>query len=62
MKTSQMAFLNEAMDWVVEEGYVTLLIGASSQDIRLKDRVKIRDTKVIDQKQRGFYAEAEAAQ
>ncbi len=60
MKTSQTAFLNEAMEWVVEEGYVTLLIGASSQDIRLKGRVKILDTKVIDQQQRGFYAKAEA--
>lgn len=59
VKTSQLAFLNENMDWVVEEGYIKLLIGASCKDIRMEGRVRITDTKVIDQKSRGFYAEVE---
>lgn len=57
-KVSQLSFMNEDMEWVVEAGNIKLLVGASSKDIRLSDTVKILDTKVVDQKTRGFYAKA----
>ncbi len=56
MKVSQTAFLNEAMEWIVEKGEITLLLGASSQDIRLRGSVTITDTQKIDERTRGFYA------
>ena len=59
MKASQTAFLNEDMKWVVEAGTITFLAGASSDDIRLKTQVTVTDTKEVDGRTRGFYADAE---
>ncbi len=56
MKASQMAFLNNEMEWVVEKGMVTLLIGASSRDIRQKAEIEISADAVVDERNRGFYA------
>jgi len=59
MKVSQCAFLNDKMDWIVEEGDINLYIGASSNDIRVKDKVYIMNTKIVEPRTRGFYAAAE---
>ena len=59
MKATQFAFLNEAMEWTVEKGTMTVKVGASSADIRLEDRFVLTQTRVIDGKTRGFYAKTE---
>ena len=59
MKATQFAFLNEAMEWTVEKGTMTVKVGASSADIRLEDQFTITQTRVIDGKTRGFYAKTE---
>lgn len=58
MNASQTAFLDENKKWVVEEGILDIMIGASSNDIRLKDKVRITGTQWIDPRNRGFYAKA----
>ncbi|MDD2972538.1 MAG: glycoside hydrolase family 3 N-terminal domain-containing protein [Lachnospiraceae bacterium] len=57
MKVSQMAFLNQQMEWIVEEGKVNLLVGASSNDIRLSTSILLLNSAIIDERTRGFYAE-----
>lgn len=57
-KVSQLAFLDEDMNWKVEKGKIVLLAGASSKDIRLKDEFYITYDAVVDPKTRGFYARA----
>ena len=57
MKATQFAFLNEKMEWIVEKGSMTVKAGASAGDIRLQGSFAITETKVIDGKTRGFYAE-----
>lgn len=56
MKASQTAFIDSDMNWIVEAGEMEVLVGASSQDIRVSDVFTITETKVVDQKTRGFYA------
>lgn len=58
MKISQFAFLNQDMEWIVEKGAMTVKVGASSGDIRLEGHFEITDTREIDGRTRGFYAEA----
>lgn len=58
MKVTQMSFLDEQMDWVVEKGKMELHLGASCVDIRESLTVEITESAVIDQRTRGFYAEA----
>ena len=54
---SQMAFLDEDMRWKVEQGEIEVLVGASSDDIRLTDKFEITEDQWIDGKTRSFYAE-----
>lgn len=56
MRADQFAFLDREMRWVVEAGMMTVKVGASAKDIRLKDMFEIMDTAYIDGKKRGFYA------
>lgn len=56
MKASQTAFINSNMEWIVEKGWLTLMAGASSVDIRQQCRVFITESRSIDQRNRGFYA------
>lgn len=58
VKLSQTAFLNEEMEWVVEKGRISFMIGASSRDIRARTSVTISRDAVIDERTRGFYAKA----
>ena len=55
---SLLAFLDTGMQWLVEAGHVELLIGASSNDIRLRDRFHISHSAHIDGRTRGFFATA----
>lgn len=56
IQPSIMAFLNHDMKWMVENGEIEVLIGASSNDIRLNGRYKVIDTTIIDGSKRMFYA------
>ena len=57
---SLLAFLDTEMKWLVEAGDVDVLLGASSDDIRLRDRLRIRSSAHIDGRTRGFFATAQA--
>lgn len=59
MKVTQAAFIGEDMKWVVEKGEMEILIGSSSKDIRVSDKFYITETKEVDQKVRGFYAQSQ---
>jgi beta-glucosidase len=59
VRTDQFAFLDRDMNWVVEKGKMEVMVGASSEDIRLTGGFEITETKLIDGKSRGFYAVAE---
>lgn len=43
LKASDLALLNQHNEWVVEPGEFSIMIGASSEDIRLEDTLIIRD-------------------
>jgi len=55
---SQLAFLNAKMHWVVEPGAMDVLIGSSSQDIRLHGSFTISGEIVEVGGNRAFYAES----
>jgi beta-glucosidase len=59
LRPSQFAFLNQDMKWVVEAGDMTVLVGASSEDIRLTGTFHIENDAEIEGAQRGFYAQVE---
>lgn len=58
MQADQFAFLDKDMDWIVEEGSMSVRIGSSSDDIRLTGAFEIRNTALVNGKSRGFYADA----
>ena len=51
------AFLDEDMKWKVEKGEVQLLVGASSEDIRLTASLSVKEDAYIDPSTRAFFAE-----
>ena len=53
---SQVAFLDTEMCWRVEAGDLDVLVGASSQDLRLSETVSIISDALVDGRIRGFYA------
>lgn len=55
----QTAFLDEDMRWKIEKGEIRVLIGASSEDIRLEDAFSINGDLWIEGRERKFYADAE---
>jgi len=59
IKISQFSFLDSEMNWKVEAGDMDIMVGASSEDIRLQGSFKICSDLNIDGKSRGFFAEAE---
>lgn len=52
---SQMAFLDDNMQWKIEAGDIDVLVGSSSEDIRQRGSFKISKDAWIDGKQRKFY-------
>jgi beta-glucosidase len=56
LDVSQLAFLDADMRWRVEAGEVDVMVGASSQDLRLTDTVSIGSDALVDGATRGFYA------
>ena len=56
---SQLAFLDKNMKWKIEKGDVDILIGASSEDIRLRSNVHICEDAWIEGRNRAFYGKAE---
>jgi beta-glucosidase len=56
IRADQFAFLNQEMNWLVEKGTMKVLVGSSSEDIRLEGSFEITDTRIIDGAKRGFYA------
>lgn len=55
MNLSQVAFLDNDMKWKIESGEMELLIGTSSNDIRLTDRFIIQEDAYIEGKTRSFF-------
>jgi len=56
---SQFAFLDRQMKWKVEAGDMEVLVGASSDDIRLKAQFRITNDAYVDGANRGFFAKTE---
>lgn len=56
LEVSQMAFLDADMRWRVEAGEVDVMVGASSNDLRLSETVTIISDALVDGRTRGFYA------
>ncbi|GHU97364.1 beta-glucosidase [Spirochaetia bacterium] len=59
IRPSQFAFLDAEMHWIVEAGNMEILVGASSEDIRLTGMFHIDNTAEINAPTRGFYAKTE---
>lgn len=59
---SQMAFLDEDMRWKIEKGEIEVLLGASSDDIRLKGGFKILKDRWIEGRDRKFCADVEVTE
>ncbi|WP_336773050.1 glycoside hydrolase family 3 N-terminal domain-containing protein [Paenibacillus sp. MMO-58] len=59
MELSQLAFLDADMRWKIEAGEIEVLIGTSSNDLRVSSSFNISSNQYIDGKTRGFYAQAE---
>lgn len=57
MKMGQFAFLNEDMKWKVEKGDLEVMVGASSVDIRLREKIHVIKDGFVDGRNRGFFAE-----
>ncbi|MBO4887688.1 MAG: glycoside hydrolase family 3 C-terminal domain-containing protein [Firmicutes bacterium] len=55
---SQMAFLDEDMQWLIEAGKIEVQVGASSEDIRLSGSFRINRTCPIKGQDRRFWADA----
>ena len=57
---SQMAFLDEDMRWKIEKGEFEVQIGASSEDIRLTDRLTVTENAWLEGRDRAFYSLGQA--
>lgn len=56
LNSEQLAFYNENMELCLEEGKYNILIGSSSEDIRLKDCFEIKNTRIINSNFRKFFS------
>lgn len=59
LRADQFAFVGVDDRWIVEEGDMTVRIGAASDDLRLEGSFRITETKEVRPARRGFYASAE---
>lgn len=57
LRMSQLAFLDEAYRWKVEEGQVDVMVGTSSDEILLTDSFRISGNSCIHGSERAFCAE-----
>ncbi|MCL1987347.1 MAG: fibronectin type III-like domain-contianing protein [Firmicutes bacterium] len=57
VRANQFAFIDNGMSWVVEASKMNVFISAASNDIRLAGSFDITETKVVDERKCGFYAE-----
>ncbi len=55
LELSQLAFLDKNIKWKVEAGDIDVMIGSSSEDIRLKDSFSIAVDKYVEGRKRKFY-------
>lgn len=55
---SVLAFLDLDMEWIVEKGEIKVMVGASSNDIRLEGNFCVNNSSYIDGSQRMFYAKS----
>lgn len=58
LRASQLAFLDQGMNWIVEKGTYDVMVGASANDLRLKGSFTVPETQTVDHRKRGFYAKA----
>ena len=56
LKASQSAFMDVDYRWKIEAGEIEVMLGASSNDIRLKSSYRIMDSCYIEGKDRAFWA------
>ena len=56
---SQMAFLDADMWWKIERGSFIVQAAASSEDVKIEDRLYVKENAFVDGAQRSFYAKAE---
>lgn len=57
-EASQLAFLDRDMRWKVEKGIISVEVGSSSEDIRLKGEYRVTEDCWLDGRDRAFYAKA----
>ncbi|MCH4191117.1 MAG: glycoside hydrolase family 3 C-terminal domain-containing protein [Butyrivibrio sp.] len=57
MDATQMAFIGRNQKWISEKGAVEIMVGAASDDIRLKGMAEIAQDQEIDPGKRSFWAE-----
>ena len=58
---SQMAFLTLDMEWKIEKGEIQVLVGKSAGEICLRDTFEIMEDRLIEGKERKFYADVKLA-
>ena len=58
MPLSQIAFLDKEMKWKVEAGKMRLMVGSSSEDIRLSEEFDILNDACVEGATRGFWADS----
>lgn len=58
MRADQTAFLQADMNWIVEAGQISVMIGPTPQDIRCRGSFRITDSAAVDPAKRGFVAKS----
>lgn len=59
MQPSQMAFLDEDMNWLIEKGEFEVQLGSSSEDIRLQDGFFVTEDAFLEGRDRAMIAKTE---
>ena len=54
LPVNQLAFINKDLDLVLETGTINVMVGSSSEDIRLRGEFEIRDNVTLPLAQRVF--------